>query len=225
MSFHGRDRHAAHRMSCRQCRGIEEMFDQRTVAKELARYRRRGVGGTTRLLIDAVKAAGVGGSTLLDIGGGVGAIQQELLSAGAQSATGVDASAAYLEAQREEAQRRGHGGRSQHYHGDFVTLAPEIPPADVVTLDRVICCYHDMTALVGASVARARRLYGLVYPRYTWWNRIGRPVGNLFLRLRRSSFRIYLHVPGEVETIIRAAGLRRRFARHTVFWQVAVYGR
>ncbi len=69
-------------MSCAQCQGIERMFDRRAAERELRQYRAAGPGGTTRLLIDALKAEGVAGLTLLDIGGGVGAIQHELLRAG-----------------------------------------------------------------------------------------------------------------------------------------------
>ena len=111
------------------------------------------------------------GATLLDIGGGVGVAQLDLLSAGLRSATDVDASSAYLDVAREEAQRRGYSERVSYRHGDLVALAPEIEPADIVTLDRVICCYHDMPALVRASAAKARRLYGLVYPHDAWWTR------------------------------------------------------
>ena len=77
----------------------------------------------------------------------------------------MEASAAYLAAAREETARRGHTDRLKAHHGDFVALAPEIPSADIVTLDRVICCYRDMPALVAQSAARARKLYGVVYPR------------------------------------------------------------
>ena len=49
----------------------------------------------------------VGGATLLDIGGGVGAIRHELLAAGATSVTSVDASGPYLDAARSESKRRG----------------------------------------------------------------------------------------------------------------------
>src|SRR5947199_213845 len=83
---------------------------------------------------------------------------------GASGATDVDASAAYLAAAREEAARQGHAERVAYHHGNFVDLAATLPPADIVTLDRVICCYHDMPALVERSSAKAARLYGLVYP-------------------------------------------------------------
>src|SRR3972149_5220101 len=89
-------------MSCAQCQGIERMFDRRAAERELRQYRAAGPGGTTRLLIDALKAEGVAGLTLLDIGGGVGAIQHELLRAGGRRATAVDASSADLDAARAE---------------------------------------------------------------------------------------------------------------------------
>jgi hypothetical protein len=67
-------------MTCSQCQGIEDLFSEEYVAGELKRYRRRGPDKTTRILIEALKKDGVEGETLLDIGGGLGAIQHELLA-------------------------------------------------------------------------------------------------------------------------------------------------
>jgi magnesium-protoporphyrin O-methyltransferase len=106
-------------------------------------------------LIDALKTEGIEGATLLDIGGGIGAIQHELLAAGAAHATSVDASNPYLETAREESIRRGLGDRVTYRHGDFVELAESIPPADIVTLDRVINVYPDWERLTQLSAARA----------------------------------------------------------------------
>ncbi|MGH2518131.1 MAG: methyltransferase domain-containing protein, partial [Ktedonobacterales bacterium] len=164
-------------------------------------------------------------ATLLDIGGGIGAIQLELIGAGATSATDVDASTAYLAAARDEAARRGYGDRVSYQHGNFVDVAGTIEPADIVTLDRVICCYHDLRGLVGASAAKARRLYGLVYPRDVWTVRMIFAVGNTLLRLQRNPFRIFTHRTRAVEALLRDAGLERRFQRNAGFWQVAVYAR
>lgn len=208
--------------SC-QCQGIEVEFGEREARAQLRRYRRRGASGTTRQLIEALVGMGVEGGTVLDIGGGVGAIQHSLLAAGASRARSVDASQAYSEIAGEEAARRGLAARIESSHGDFVALAESIPPADIVTLDRVICCYHDVQALVAASAARARRLYGVVYPRDVWWLRPVFALGNLVLRLRRSSFRIFLHSTTEVEALIAAEGLRPAIQRFHGMWQVAVF--
>ena len=216
-------------MDCRQCEGIETFFNQKLAAGELKKYREKGPSTTTQLLIDALKAEEVEGLTLLDIGGGIGAIQHELMNASVASATSVDASSAYIEAAREEAERRGHADRVAYRHGNFVTLAPDLPQADIVTLDRVICCYHDMESLVGLSSALAGKLYGVVYPRDGWRFRIGwKVVGsleNLFLWARRNPFRAYLHPTKAVDAVVRANGLERRFYRKAGIWQVVVYAR
>jgi magnesium-protoporphyrin O-methyltransferase len=211
-------------MTCSQCLGIEREFDRRTAENDLRRYRRDGAGRSTRILVEALLASGVEGQTLLDIGGGVGAIQHALLGAGAVSATSVDASSAYLAAAQEEAARRGLAERIRALHGDFVTLAPTIAPADIVTLDRVICCYHDMRSLVDASAWRARRLYAIVYPRPSWWLRPAFRTMNLWLRLRRSPFRVFLHQEAEIEAGVQRHGLQPRFKRSVGVWRVSLFG-
>ncbi len=212
-------------MNCCQCQGIEALFDEKYVTRELARYRKKGPDKTTRILIDTLKAEGVQGMTLLDIGGGVGDIQHELLHAGVRSATNVEASTAYIGAAKAEAERQGHADRVSYQHGDFVDLASHLPPADIVTLDRVICCYHDMEKLVGLSTARTRKLYGLIYPRDVWWVKIGLAIGNLFFRLRRSPFRVFVHPTEAVEAVVVSNGFKRRFDQRTLIWQVVVYTR
>lgn len=212
-------------MTCCQCEGIEALFDGRQANRDLRAYLRRGPKETTRLLVDALRAEGVAGATLLDVGGGVGAISLALLPAGAQRATDVDASRAYLDVARAEAQRRGYGERVTYRHGDFVTLASEIEPADIVTLDRVVCCYHDMPALVAASAAKARRLYGLVYPRDDWWVRSFNAAQNVTLRLSRHAYRSFVHSTRAVDAIVRGAGLERRLAHRGAIWQMVLYAR
>lgn len=212
-------------MNCCQCQGIEELFSQQYVAKELAQYRAKGPVKTTRILIDALRAQDVDGLTLLDIGGGVGAIQHDLIEAGVREVTSVEASAAYHIAAQAEARRRGLADRVSYRYGNFVDLSPEIAPADIVTLDRVICCYDDVQNLVDRSAARARKLYGLVYPRETWWTKIALRLENLYFRLRRSPYRAFLHDTRSVEAILDRYGFKRSFYRQTFEWQVAVYAR
>lgn len=212
-------------MSCCQLQGLEELFDEDYVRGELADYRAKGTEGTTRLLIDALRAAGVQGLTLLDIGGGLGAIQHELLNAGAERATSVEASSAYLSAAREEAGRRGLAERIRFELGDYVELAQELGPADIVTLDRVICCYPDMVRLVSLSAEQARRFYALVYPRDTWWVKLGLAFENVYEKLRGSHYRAYTHSSKAVEALVTSFGLRRRAYHRTLVWQVVIYQR
>lgn len=212
-------------MSCCHCQGAQSVFSGRYVARDLKRYRRKGPGKTTRMLIDALIAEGADGATLLDIGGGVGVIGYELLNAGAGRATNVEAAHGYVKAAREEIDRRGLGDRVTLREGDFVEIADDVESADIVTLDRVICCYPDVRALVGLSVAKAGRLYGAVYPRDTWWTKLGNRVLNLTFRITRNPFRVFTHPTREVDSLVRRAGFEQRLCRTTLAWQVVVYGR
>ena len=205
--------------------GYDTQFDDAHAAKELKHFRKEGAGDTTRALVNLLRARGVQGATILDIGGGIGAIHHELLDSGAERAVHVDASAPYIRAARDEAGGRGHAERVEFVYGDFVTEAESIAPADIVTLDKVICCYPDMERLVAESASRARRLYGAVFPRDRWFLRLGFPAINAFQRLRRRAFRVYLHSPDAIDAVARRAGLERGSVSDTFVWRVVVYVR
>ena len=212
-------------MDCCQCDLIEAQFDRETVAKKVERYRTRGLKKETEILVDALLADGVEGCSLLDVGGGLGALEFELLKAGASQVTNVEASSAYIEAAKEESSRQGFSERVSHVHGDFVAIARDVPPADVVTLDKVICCYDDMESLVAKSVRKANKLYGVIYPRDTWWVKAGIGIENLIRRLKGNSFRVIVHPTRAVDRLIKENGLEKRFYRALTDWQIVVYVR
>jgi hypothetical protein len=210
---------------CSQCIGIELEFDEKLATEELEKYQDEGPIENTRILIDALKTEGISGMTLLDIGGGIGAIQHELLKAGVRSCINVEVAQAYIDAAKEEARRQGHEDRITHLRGDFVDLGADMPQCDIVTLDRVICCYHDVKGLVEKSVARAGALYGLVYPLSSWRAKFAGARENLSHRLHRSPFRFFVHPPKVVEEILRAEGFEQRFYQESGMWQIVVYRR
>jgi 2-polyprenyl-3-methyl-5-hydroxy-6-metoxy-1,4-benzoquinol methylase len=212
-------------MSQCQCQGIESVFDEELAAQQMNRSRRRGHPRSTRLLIEALRERGVAGKTLLDIGSGIGVILRELMAAGITRATDVDASAAYLRTARAEAERLGLESRISFHHGNFVDLAASVPEADIVTLDRVVCCYDDAPALIAASAQKARSLYGMVFPREVWWNRLGVAILNLVLHIRRDSFRMFAHPPGLIDSTLARQGFHRIFERTAGMWQVALFER
>jgi 16S rRNA G966 N2-methylase RsmD len=203
------------------CEGV---FDQKRAARELKNYRAQGpVHATTRALIHLLRRAGVEGGTLLDIGGGIGAIQYDLLEAGAREVTAVDASSAYQQAARAEAERHGVSARIDFRLGDFVALAPEVDPADIVTLDRVVCCYPDMEQLVRLSAERCKRLYALSYPRSRWPVRAVVGVENAFRSLFRDPFRSFVHSPAEMDRLLTSLGFRQQTAVRTFAWEIVLY--
>lgn len=208
---------------CSHCEGANEVFDRKTADADLARYRRDGPASTTQRLLDALIERGVSGMTLLDIGGGIGAIQHELHAAGVAATTDVDASAAYLTVAREEAERRGYADSATYLRGDFVAMAQGIPAADIVTLDRVICCYPNVTALVSAAASKANRFLAVVYPNDRWWMKLLLPVVNLFVR--GTGFRTFIHPTATVERLIASHDLHKIVQHNGLVWQVAVYAK
>ena len=58
------------------------------------------------------------------------------------SAVHVDGSSAYIEGAKKAAKKRGLSEKIEWIHGDFVDIAKELKRSDLVTLDRVICCYQ-----------------------------------------------------------------------------------
>ncbi|HUQ43703.1 MAG TPA: methyltransferase domain-containing protein [Candidatus Limnocylindria bacterium] len=200
-------------------------FSTKEAEGDLKRYLKQGPDGTTKSLIDAIVAEGADGATLLDIGGGIGAIQLELLAKGAASAQSVDASEAYVTVARAEAARRGLADRTDARIGSFETLAAVIEEADVVTLDRVVCCDPDLPALLGAVASHARRMVGLVYPRVTWWNRAAARAFAAFGWVTRDPTRWHLHQDADLDRILRESGFIRRDVDRTLIWQVALYVR
>lgn len=216
-------------MSCQQCCGVRQQFNDKSGRKQLKRFRRRGPDRTTQMLIDdvrrAIEAAGARDLTLLDIGAGVGAIHHALLNGVVSRATHVDASPAQLAAAREETERRGHLDVVQFVEGDFTAVAGQVAASDIVTLDRVICCFDDMEPLVRLSAAKASGFYGAVYPRDVPWMRLALGAINFVQRLTRSSFRVFLHDPRRIDALLRSAGLELWSERRTAGWQAVVYRR
>jgi magnesium-protoporphyrin O-methyltransferase len=201
----------------------DQQFTQKIADRDLASYRRKGAGLTTRLLCDALVAAGGTNGSLLDIGTGVGALTFELLDRGISKAIAVDASAAYVKAASEEAARRNRSRVTQFMNSDFLTAAGDIPSATMVALDRVICCYPDWEPLLSEALRHADRHFAFSYPRDVWYVRAGNDLTNFGRRLRGYRFRTFVHPPTQMAELIRRAGFARVTSRQTRVWCVESY--
>lgn len=192
---------------------------------DLIRWRDGKLHPTTRELIEVVRGEGVDGARVLDIGAGVGAVHVSLLEAGAAVDVDVDASREYLAAARFEAERRGLEGRVQYRYGDVVELAGELPLAEIVTLDSVICCYPYLEPLLAAATRSRPRLVGITYPRDVWWMRAFMRVFNLARVLRRSPARYFIHRHTQVEGWMAGAGYENAHDGGIRGWRVVLYRR
>lgn len=200
-------------------------FFSRFARRYRRRYQRRGLEKTQRQLVDGLEHRGLAGARLLEIGSGVGYLHQFLLKKGAASAVGVDLSDRMLAEARAAADEQGLDERVEYRIGDFVALAPEIQPADVTLLDKVVCCYPDPESLVKASIAKTQRVYALTFPRDRVVTRVGVEVMAFLLRLAGSRFRSYVHDPRRIENWITEGGLRKVYEAQTPIWLTQVYVR
>jgi hypothetical protein len=212
-------------MSTCCAQGYERFFGARTARRDAKRYRERGLDDTARRLVDELAARSLAAATVLEIGGGVGAVDLELLAIGAERATIVELSHGYDEEALGLAREAGVETRIERRHGDFVEQEAGLEAADVVVMHRVVCCYPDPERLVGAAASHARRLLALSFPRDTWWLRLGFRLANLWFRLR-GGFRGFVHAPARVVASAERSGmttvLHERAGR---IWRVAVFER
>jgi magnesium-protoporphyrin O-methyltransferase len=212
-------------MPCNCCEITDSAFSEAEAKAEIRNYHRRGPANQTKLILQAIRSLGLTNARLLDVGGGIGVIHHELLEDLAQEATHVDASSAYLKEAKKEAARRGHEERVNFIHADFTDVASELPKADIVTLDRVVCCYPDFRRLLTAAAEHSGRALAFTYPRETWYLRVGLRLANLFQRLRNDPFRVFLHPVSEMDALLKREGLERVSLRRLFVWEMALYRR
>ena len=216
-------------MSC--CSGggryaeAERHFGPAIASRDVEQYRQHGPDVSSRLLLDAVSARLKNGDSVLDIGAGVGVLAFELLAQGVTTATLVDASPAYLDAARAEAERRHLTDRVQRVAGDFASLADSVAPADVVTMHRVVCCYPGYSSLLQAAATHARRVLALSYPRDRWSVRAWLGLENARRRISGDGFRAFVHPPSSMEAVLIQSGLTLIHRARTFVWSVEVYVR
>jgi magnesium-protoporphyrin O-methyltransferase len=182
-------------------------FDAARARKELRAYQTSGPGPTTRALIAGVAATGVRTGTLLDIGSGIGILTFELLRTGFTNATCIDLSAASLEVARAEAEKRGYADRIWWREADFTAVAESVRQADVVVLDRVVCCYPAFEPLLKQAATHTRRVLAVSYPRDRWYIRALIAIENVIRRIRRNDFRSFVHSALAMEALLTNAGL------------------
>jgi SAM-dependent methyltransferase len=200
-------------------------FDDKRARAELEAYHRKGPGPTTQRLLTGLRTVGATEGTLLDIGAGIGVLTMELLKAGVDRAQCVDLSPASVAIGQVEAERQGWAGKIRWREADFVTVAPELELADVVSLDRVVCCYPAYRPLLESAAQHSRRFLALSYPRGRWFVRAAVWVENALRRVRGNPFRAFVHSPAALDSLLRQSGFTRRYQESTIAWHADIYAR
>src|SRR6266498_1510739 len=99
----------------------------------------------------------------------------------------------------------------------------ELPKADIVTLDRVVCCYPNFRGLLKAAAEHSRSAVALTYPRETWYMRVASRVINFFQGLRQDPFRVFLHPVAEMDSLLKGEGFERVSLRRLFVWEMSFY--
>jgi magnesium-protoporphyrin O-methyltransferase len=208
-------------MSCCDPGRYGRFFNQRFAGRVARKYRRRGLDAPSRRIADFLKARDLEGATVLEIGGGVGEIQVELLKAGAARSVNLELSPEYDAEARRLAEENGVGDRVDRRLHDIAAEPETVEPADVVVLHRVVCCYPDYERLLGAAADHAKHLLVFSYPPRSALSRAFVTLANTFLALRGSDFRSFTHPPTAMLSVLDRRGLRRTYEHHGLVWQIA----
>ncbi len=212
-------------MTCCHCDLADKEFGEKTARRDLTRYRKRGPNASTRKLISAVRGHPIVNAKLLDIGSGIGAVTHELLDGAVASATLVDESSAYQAMAQELADEHGNRDRYTFVAGDFVEVQPTLPSADLVTLDRVVCCYPDVERLLGAVADTGATWCGLSYPKNRWHVRFVVAVINASLWVRRTNFRVFVHPEQRIWGSLEKQGFTVCHESGTFVWKIVLLER
>jgi 2-polyprenyl-3-methyl-5-hydroxy-6-metoxy-1,4-benzoquinol methylase len=201
--------------------GISCCFDDES-KRMLKDYKKDGLDDTSRVVADALGSRDLPGSTILELGCGIGALSLDLLKKGAASVRGLDLSPEMIQLARSLAAETGVTERVSFERGDGAVA--DLPNSDVVILDKVLCCYPDATALVDNSSAAARRYYVFSLPNdkrgVTRLLRLFLPLQAIFSR--RNSFRFFIHSTRQIEERLKTKGFTPIF-ESAVGWIWSVF--
>jgi len=206
---------------CCDARGCDEFFSARFARRMAKRYRKHGLDKSARQIVEFLQRRGLAGATVLEVGGGVGEIQLELLKRGAGRTVNLELSAGYEQEAARLVREAGVEGRVERRIHDVAVDPAAVEPVDIVVLHRVVCCYPDYERLLGAAADHARRLLVFSHPPRNLLSRAIIAAQNLGFRVMRREFRTFTHPPPAMLAILERHGLQHTFTHHGIPWRVA----
>jgi magnesium-protoporphyrin O-methyltransferase len=201
-----------------------DYFDEKEARRNLRAYDRKGLDKMARRIVDYLASRGMQGRSVVEVGGGVGALQVELLKVGAEDAINVELSAGYEGVAAELLDREGLGDKVERRIGDFTELAAAMEADDVV-MNRVIFCYPDMERLMDAATSTTRRFLAATFPTDGVVARSAFALANAYSRIRRVDFRAYVHPPDAILEVAGRAGFDVAFHERDLIWHGVVLER
>jgi Methyltransferase domain len=204
------------------CCGADLFFDKKTAKKQYKSYIKKGPSRVTKKLIGQLEKIKTGES-LVDIGGGIGAIQWWFLNHGGKHTFGIDASSGYTALAQEHAAKNNFKESANFIMGDFTDKAEELTKADHVTLDKVICCYPDFETILNLACKKSTSTVSLSYPMDGFITDIFRGLGVLYMKLTGSSFKPYIHRVASVRALFVENGFEIKDKELSFPWHIETY--
>ena len=206
--------------------GYDAKFDGGTARRAAARYRRQGLDKTTRRMVAFLSEQGlVDDATVLEIGGGVGDVQIELLRGGALRTTNLELSAAYDVAAHTLAAEAGVSRRMTRRIVDLAATPDAVESHDIVLMHRVVCCYPDYEALLTTAADHANRILIFSHPPRNWVSRTLFACENESRRRKGMTFRVFAHPPEAMEQVALRQGLVATYRHRGFPWRIVALSR
>ena len=207
------------------CCGADMFFNEKMAAKEYRKYLKKGPVKATARIIAQLSGQEVTGKSLVDVGGGIGALQWWFLQQGGAQTTDIDASSGYLQKAREHAEKNGWQDKARFVMGDCTDRYKEVGDAHFITLDKVVCCYPNFKEILAATCDKAREGVSLSYPMDGFIAQAIRNIGTLFFMLKGNPFRPYIHPVKDIRKIFAEKGFTRIAHDISFPWHVETYAR
>ncbi|MFH6604503.1 class I SAM-dependent methyltransferase [Maribacter algicola] len=207
------------------CCGADLFFDRKTAEKQYRHYLKNGPSRVTAKIIQQLTRQTIEGKSLLDVGGGIGALQWWFLQRGGSKTISIDASSGYLRQAEEHAAKNGWETKTHFILGDYTEVYSQVDRPDYITLDKVVCCYPEFKEILEISCQQARTYVALSYPIDGMISRIISWFGTLFIRFKNNSFRPYVHSVNQIRQVFEQQGYKRVSHALAFPWHIEIYRR
>ena len=205
------------------CCGADLLFDVKTANKQYKKYLKKGPSKVTQSVISQLKQLQPKG-ILIDVGGGIGAIQWWFHENKSNETYHIDASSGYLSLAKNHAGKIEVLEKSHFIMGDF-TDYKDLPKADVITLDKVICCYPDFKGILNHAFKYSKNIISITYPMDGVLAQVFREFGVLFMKLSKNPFKPYVHKVSEVRDLFNSNGFELKEKNLSFPWHIETYKR
>jgi magnesium-protoporphyrin O-methyltransferase len=205
------------------CCGADLFFDEKIANKEYKTYLKNGPSRVTSKIISQIEKVTIKGKSLVDVGGGIGAIQWWFLQNGGQETVDIDASSGYIKKAQEHANKNNWNNRTQFIMGNCTDVYDQVAPSEFITLDKVICCYPDYEEILEATCGKSKAYVSVSYPMDGLISNAIRALGALFFLLKKNPYRPYVHAVSSIRATFNTHGYER-VAHDLAFpWHIETY--